>query len=90
MTMPPYAIACQTAGCGGPAKYKVAAEWSDGSTVELKTYALCCERCLPNWYDRARDRQRTCRVTIDETLAKPGIYERTAGRLVRRTELESP
>ncbi len=92
MPMPPYQIFCCTPGCKHPARYKIAARWSDGVVKELKNYGLCCEECLPIWLQRGRDRQKTCRLTPGETLEEPGIYELQHGQrdqvLQRLTELE--
>jgi len=92
MPMPPYQIPCCTTGCKHPAKYKIAARWSDGVVHELKTYALCCDECLPAWLLRGRDRQKTCRLTPGETLEPPGVYQLQHGQrdqvLQRLTELE--
>jgi hypothetical protein len=71
-----YPVMCQTRGCVAPATRKVASAWSDGQTTELKTYALCCDSCLAEWYERAIDSWRTCRLTVGERLDRPGIYER--------------
>lgn len=73
--MPPYPIECQTPGCGARATHKVASVWSDGTTSELKTYALCCRNCLAAWHEQAREKQRTCRLTVGETLEPPQIVE---------------
>jgi hypothetical protein len=87
-----YRLICQRAGCGRPALYKIAARWSDGSTEELKTYALCCEECLPERYRASRQEQGACRTAPGETLETPGIYRLERGRrdcsLERLTELE--
>ncbi len=94
VTMPwsGYVVFCQTPGCGARAEYKVAAEWSDGATAELKTYALCCTVCLPTWYVQACRKRAQCRLAPGETLGMPGIYELQAGKrdreLRRRTDLE--
>ena len=58
MPMPPYQLYCYTKGCKHPAVYKIAARWSDGIVRELKTYGLCCEECLPAWFERGRQRQQ--------------------------------
>jgi hypothetical protein len=88
-----YVVLCQTPGCGAPAVYKVAAEWSDGVTAELKTYALCCSACLPTWYAQACRKRAECRLAPGETLSTPGIYEYQPGKrdkeLRRRTDLET-
>jgi hypothetical protein len=90
--MPPYPIRCYTPGCGRTALYKIAARWSDGITQELKTYALCCEACLPASFLRSRDKQRACRLAPGETLELPGIYRLSRGHrdshLDRLTDLE--
>lgn len=80
MPMPPYPIYCYTKDCKHLATYKIAAEWSDGRTGELKTYGLCCEACLASWFRRARTRQMQCRLTAGETLAPAGIYPLTLGQ----------
>jgi hypothetical protein len=86
MPMPPYAIHCYTQGCGKLAVYKIAARWSDGVTQELKTYALCCADCLPDWFRRSRQKQAACRLAPGETLDTPGIYSLERGR--RDTQIE--
>ena len=92
MPMPPYSVICCRSGCGQAAAYKIAARWSDGVTEELKTYALCCDRCLPELYQRCRAKQAACRLAPCETLDAPGIHELSRGRrdhhLVRRIDLE--
>jgi hypothetical protein len=85
MPMPPYPITCYTRGCGKRALYKIAAQWSDGVTQELKTYALCCADCLPAWFARSRQKQAACRLAAGETLAAPGIFSLERGR--RDTEI---
>jgi hypothetical protein len=78
--MPPYAVLCTFAGCRQPAKYKIAALWSDGVTQELKTYELCCDRCLPNAFALSRKKQTECHLAKHETLDAPGIYTLERGR----------
>ena len=90
--MPSYPIYCTTRGCNHLAVYKIAARWSDGFTHELKTYALTCEACLPDWFRRSRAKHAACRLVSGETLEPPGIYtlkhgSRDAG-LHRVPELE--
>jgi hypothetical protein len=74
MGMAPYTIVCLTPGCAHTARYKIAARWTDGITGELKTYALCCEDCLPAWFARSRMKQSACRLAPGELLDPPGIY----------------
>jgi hypothetical protein len=85
MPMPPYPISCYTKGCGKPAIYKIAARWSDGVTQELKTYALCCADCLPDWFRRSREKQAACRLARGEILEPPAIFSLERGR--RDTEI---
>lgn len=92
MPMPPYLIHCYTKGCKNLAVYKIAARWSDGLASELKTYGLCCETCLPAWFQKSRQKQMQCKLTTGETLDPAGIYFLAAGerdrRLARVPELE--
>ncbi|MFO0925693.1 MAG: hypothetical protein U0736_01480 [Gemmataceae bacterium] len=92
MPMPPYPVLCYRDGCHAPARYKIAARWSDGVTHELKTYALSCAACLAEQYTRSQVKQAACRLAPGETLETPGIYELVRGKrdpqLVRRPDLE--
>lgn len=92
MPFPPYTVLCTMSACRRPAIYKVAARWSDGSTTELKTYALCCAECLPGAFALAGAKRAACRLAPGETLDPPGIYElQRGGRdkdLKRREDLE--
>jgi hypothetical protein len=91
--MPPYPVYCYRKGCGRLAVYKVAARWSDGVTEELKTYALSCEECLPDWFCLSRQKQAACRLAARETLEAPGIYSLARGQrdqqLHRLSDLEN-
>src|SRR5205085_2824699 len=80
MPLPLYPVLCYRRGCGRPALYKIAARWSDGLTAELKTYALSCADCLPDWYARSRAKQAACRLAPGETLEEPGIYALLRGQ----------
>ena len=90
--MPAYEVRCTCPGCQRPAVYKIAARWSDGTTEELKTYALCCGECLAEAYRTSRAKQSACRTARGESLEAPGIYPLARGRrdreLERRTDLE--
>jgi len=79
MPMPPYPIHCYRPGCRNLAVYKIAARWSDGHTEELKTYALSCAACLPDWFAHSRQKQAACRLTQGESLETPGIYHLERG-----------
>jgi len=92
MPMPPYQLYCYTKDCKHPAQYKIAASWSDGVVSELKTYGLCCEECLPKWFERGRQRFKACKLIPGESLEPPGIFLLQRGQrdqtLQRLTELE--
>ena len=91
MLMPPYPVLCSGC-CDRLAQFKIASCWSDGVTQELKTYGLCCEACLPTWFQKSRQKQMQCKLTTGETLDPAGIYHLEAGerdrRLPRMPELE--
>lgn len=78
--MPSYQVYCYTRDCKNPAVFKIAARWSDGVVGELKTYALCCADCLPDWFARARAKQKACRLAPGETLEPPGVYRHERGQ----------
>ena len=90
MAMPPYIVTC--ARCGAVASLKVASQWSDGETRELKTYSIVCQGCIAPALAAARLRHRQCRVLPGETVEAPGVWELAAGKcsmaLVRRPDLE--
>ncbi len=90
MAMPPYTIACQE--CGAVATLKVASQWSDGETRELKTYAIVCAGCLRSALGQARARHSQCRMLPGEAVDPPGVWElavgQPSGALPRRTDLE--
>jgi len=93
MPMAPYPVVCYSLGCSSPAEYKIAARWSDGVTVELKTYFLSCRKCLPGLFALAGAKRTECRLTHGESLDAPGIYElhrgSRDGELKRCTTLEA-
>ena len=69
-----YPVLC---ACGTAATHKIAASWSDGSIVELKTYALCCAECIDEELASAVTRRAACRLTHGETLEQPAVFERS-------------
>ncbi len=77
-----YVVRCTAPGCANPAGFKIAARWSDGVTHELKTYSLCCERCLNAELGAAEVKQQACRLALGESLEPPAVFARTAGGLV--------
>lgn len=93
MTLRPYVVRCTFDGCSEPARFKVAAHWSDGSTHELKTYGLACLEHVAAIFFRAQVSRSHCRLTDGESLEAPGIYvlqrEARGRELIRASELES-
>ena len=93
MPMSAYPLICYTPGCGAPAVYKIAARWSDGTTHELKTYALTCPVCLASQFASAVAKRAACRLTVGETLDAPGVYDLARGArdrtLTRRSDVEA-
>ncbi len=91
--MSPYPVVCYAPGCDAPAVYKIAARWSDGTTHELKTYALTCAACLAGQFAAAVTKRAACRLTAGETLDAPGVYDLARGArdrvLTRRPDLEA-
>jgi hypothetical protein len=92
MPMPEYPVLCYTRDCGQKAIYKIAAEWSDGLTGELKTYALSCSGCLPMWFRSSRAKQAACHTAPGEVLQPPGVFLLERGhrdqQLRRAVEIE--
>jgi len=91
-TLPPYRVICGNK-CNRDAAFKIAARWSDGVTRELKTYFLACDACVGKLYAKAVVKKTACRLTADESLGDPEVFELTRGHrdheLVRRSELET-
>lgn len=88
-----YPVLCYGENCRQPAKYKIAAKWSDGQTSELKTYGLACDSCLPFLFRDSIRRQRLARTLPGELAERPGIYQLNLGKrdadLIRMTDLET-
>lgn len=80
MAMHPYQVRCTASGCSAPAQYKIAAQWSDGSIHELKTYGLACPEHLASLFQRAVEKTTHCRLAEGESLSPPGIYELAGGK----------
>jgi hypothetical protein len=81
-----YPIRCTHQGCDRLALYKIAARWSDGTTEELKTYALCCEECLAEMFRLSCEKQKGCRTARGEKLESPGIFRLAQGQRDRTLE----
>jgi len=78
MPLTDYAVRCTTRECPREASFKVASQWSDGLTAELKTYALCCYECVPARFAEAQGKQAACSLSPGETLAPPEVFALTS------------
>ena len=74
-----YTPTCTAAGCAAPARYKIAAPWSDGTSRELKTYGLACESHRESLLARASLHGVNLRLAEGETLGKAGVYRLVPG-----------
>jgi hypothetical protein len=78
--------------CREPARYKVAAPWSDGRFSELKTYGHACAEHLPPVFRAAEERRATYKPAPGETVDEIGIYRYETGwldwQLQRESDLE--
>lgn len=88
-----YEVRCAAEGCQELAQYKIAAEWSDGTTSELKTYGLACEQHLAGLFRRGHEKRSHCRIVEGESLSPPRIFRLNTGcrdrQLQRAPELEA-
>jgi hypothetical protein len=93
MNAPAYLVLCTNQGCNMPALYKIAAVWNDGTTEELKTYALSCDAHLEAHFRRSLDKQQSCRLVEGESLSQPQVFRVASGRrdreLVRLPDVEA-
>lgn len=93
MPMKPFTIPCITADCPETAQYKIASHWTDGIISELKTYSICCDKCLAGEFAASIQRHKKCRTIAGETLAVPGVFDLARGKssndLNRRLDLEA-
>lgn len=74
------------------AKYKIAAEWTGGGVIELKTFGFADDECLPRVFAAAEARAAKIRLTEGERLSRLQIYRldplRHDYELERAPELE--
>ncbi len=72
--MPSTVVHCNVPACGQPASYKIAAPWSDGAFIELKTYGYACSDHLGVVFREAEQRRETYVPLPSETVEEIGIY----------------
>ncbi len=80
-----YQPVCSEPGCDRPALYKIAAVWSDGTSRELKTYALACEHHRDAQRQAASSRRAGLKLAEGEVVEPIGVYRLLPG--VRDAEL---
>ena len=69
-----YRPMCSQAGCDRAAVYKIAAEWSDGTSRELKNYGLACSEHREMQSARARRHRDALRLQDWETVGEVRLY----------------
>ena len=80
-----YEPLCSRPDCGRPAVFKLAAEWRDPLSRELRTYGLTCESHRDELLEAARGRQRRIHPGEGEVVAVVDTYPLLPG--VRDAEL---
>lgn len=76
---------CTMTGCDREAVYKIAAVWSDGTSRELKTYGLACDRHRDDLLRQAQARREALQLAEGESVEPVGLYQLLPG--VRDKEL---
>lgn len=75
-----------------PAKYKIAAEWTDGGYTELKTYGFADDECIDRVVRAAMQRMAKVSLSEGEMVSELHIYLLDSSRhdyeLTRVAELE--
>jgi hypothetical protein len=84
--MPITVVRCSLPYCNEPAAYKIAAQWSDGSFSELKSYGFACSDHLGPVFREAEGRREDYRTRPGETLEEIGIYKFEQGRRDRQMQ----
>jgi hypothetical protein len=75
-----YQPRCSAPACGNPARFKVAAPWSNGTSHELKNYGLACDEHKESQLARAQVHRQGLRLAEGETLGAVGLYELAENR----------
>lgn len=86
-------VRCSAPGCEEQATHKIAAPWSDGRFLELKTYGFACPEHLPDVCREAERRWLDYEPVTGEAVGGIGIYRYQEGRgdsrLERDREMEA-
>ncbi len=75
-----YQPSCAVHDCQEPARYKIAAPWSNGQVRELKNYGLACEGHRNDLLNRARTQRSTLVLSEGETVGQIEVYHLEAGK----------
>ena len=85
-------VKCSEPECAEPARYKIAAPWTDGQYKELKTYGFACEAHLRDVLRSAEIRWLDYEPVRGEAVHPIGIYRYEPGKrdseLVRDEDIE--
>ena len=81
-----YTPICSASECGGEAVYKIAAEWSNGISRELKNYGLACESHRDSQLARGQIHSEGLRLAEGETVGPVGVYRLHPGILDPRLD----
>ena len=73
-------VRCSLAACREPAAYKIAAQWSQGSLSELKTYGFACSDHLGPVFRDAEDRNQDYEPGPGEVVEEIAIYKYENGK----------
>jgi hypothetical protein len=84
--MPTTVVRCSLSPCGEPAAYKIAAQWSDGSFSELKTFGFACSNHLGPVFRDAEQRHEDYAPSPGETLEEIAIYKYEQGKRDRHLQ----
>ena len=74
-----YRPECLVPGCPAPARYKIAAAWSDGTSRELKNYGTVCETHHLVQLEAARARRKNLHLAEGESVGEIELYRLVPG-----------
>ncbi len=72
-------VYCDIDGCGEPACFKIASQWSDARFWELKTYGFACGEHLRDVLRSAETRWLDYEPVTGESVGMIGIYRYAYG-----------
>ena len=84
--MPTTVVRCSLPDCREPASYKIAAQWSDGRTAELKTYGFACSDHLGPVFRDAEARHEDYEPGPGESVEEISIYKYENGKRDRQLQ----